>query len=347
METDLPIPGFCVIVVMVFFILNQLKHSIPSEQIRFLFFLHDPGKAKKEKEKMKGNKRKKLPVLIASALLSVSICFVPATAEAQTARNQYLAKTVAEKEITMQIAAESARTFKRSVSSQGKSSTVVVNVPAASGGKALAGAQFKSGMGKTVDRKTGSFSATPVTGGKKTTVIPSSSRVIANTSKGRGSSVPAVKTEEQSTKSNSGGSLCLVALGLQLNPDGSMQQELIGRLEMLVIAAKKNPDAIIVCTGGHSAVNNRAVSEGGQMAAWLRKKGIDSDRILVESNAMTTQDNAVYTLKLLNRYHPEVSRIAIITSDYHMDDGVQLFTAQANRMGSRITVTPGKAWKAR
>ena len=52
---------------------------------------------------MKGNKRKKLPVLIASALLTVSICFVPATAEAQTARNQYLAKTVAEKEITMQI----------------------------------------------------------------------------------------------------------------------------------------------------------------------------------------------------------------------------------------------------
>ena len=144
-----------------------------------------------------------------------------------------------------------------------------------------------------------------------------------------------------------GSGLCLVVLGLQLNPDGSMQPELIGRLETLVTAAKKNPQAIIVCTGGHTAMNNRAVSEAGQMAEWLRKHGIDSGRILVESKAMTTQDNAVYTLELLGRSHPEISKIAIITSDYHMNDGVQLFASQAGRMGSRITVTAGSAWSTR
>ena len=144
-----------------------------------------------------------------------------------------------------------------------------------------------------------------------------------------------------------GSGLCLVVLGLQLNPDGSMQPELIGRLETLVTAAKKNPQAIIVCTGGHTAMNNRAVSEAGQMADWLRKHGIDSGRILVESKAITTQDNAVYTLELLGRSHPEISKIAIITSDYHMNDGVELFASQAGRMGSRITVTAGSAWSTR
>ena len=83
------------------------------------------------------------------------------------------------------------------------------------------------------------------------------------------------------------------------------------------------------------------------MAQWLRENGIDPDRILVESKALSTQDNAVYTLELLKQYHPEVSQIAIITSDYHMNDGVQLFASQAGRMGSRITVTAGSAWSTR
>lgn len=138
--------------------------------------------------------------------------------------------------------------------------------------------------------------------------------------------------------------LCLVGLGFQLNPDGSMQPELIGRLEMLKRAAEKYPQAIIVCTGGHTASNNSSVSEAGQMAEWLVRNGVDASRILVEGSSLTTQENAAYTLGLLEQSHPEVTSIAIVTSDYHMDTGVELFRNQSWLMGDRYTVTAGETY---
>lgn len=283
---------------------------------------------------MKEKRIKTFSGLIASALLIVSICSLPMTAEAMIVT--------------------SARTSKLSAHSQVKTDSVTVRVP--TGGtviksvptvlreKTLSGSQLKSTAGNTVVWKTGSSSAVPDISGGKNAAAPISSRVTVNTSKGITASALSVKTGGQPTKSNSSGdSLCLVVLGLKLNPNGSMQQELIDRLETLKIAAQKNPRAIIVCTGGHSGENNRSVSEASQMAKWLRENGIDPDRILVEPRAMSTQDNAVYTLDLLKRYHPEVSRIAVFTSDYHMDDGVRLFTSQAAKMGSGITIAAGNA----
>ena len=46
--------------------------------------------------------------------------------------------------------------------------------------------------------------------------------------------------------------LCLVALGFQLNPDGTMREELVERLKVLQAASEKYPQAVIVCTGGRS-----------------------------------------------------------------------------------------------
>ena len=53
--------------------------------------------------------------------------------------------------------------------------------------------------------------------------------------------------------------LCLVVLGFQLNPDGSMREELIHRLETALACAEKYPNALIVCTGGGTASENSSV----------------------------------------------------------------------------------------
>ena len=45
-------------------------------------------------------------------------------------------------------------------------------------------------------------------------------------------------------------SLCFVVLGFQLNPDGTMKDELIGRLQVALDSAKKYPNAYVACTGG-------------------------------------------------------------------------------------------------
>ena len=141
--------------------------------------------------------------------------------------------------------------------------------------------------------------------------------------------------------------LCLVALGFQLNPDGSMKEELIHRLETVKRSAEKYPNALIVCTGGGTARDNPSATEAGAMAKWLRENGVEAGRIVVENQSQTTAQNAIYTLELLEKNFPEVSRLAIISSDYHIETGKLLFGAQAIlRDRPELEVISNAAWRA-
>lgn len=146
-------------------------------------------------------------------------------------------------------------------------------------------------------------------------------------------------------------SLCLVALGFQLNPDGSMRDELIERLKVLKKCAQKYPKALIVCTGGGTAEKDKTVTESGKMAEWLIKQGIDKKRIIIEDKSTTTAQNAIYTFDILEKKYPQVKELAIISSDYHIATGTLLFEAESilrsKNLDSRsIKVVSNAAWKA-
>ncbi|MCR5844009.1 MAG: YdcF family protein, partial [Oscillospiraceae bacterium] len=141
--------------------------------------------------------------------------------------------------------------------------------------------------------------------------------------------------------------LCLVGLGFQLNPDGSMREELIERLKVLKSCAEKYPNARIVCTGGGTAKDRPEATEAGEMAEWLRENGVDSARILVEDRSQTTAQNAIFTLDLLAKQAPQVTKLAIVSSDYHIATGTLLFGAEAILRGDAgIGVVSNAAWKA-
>lgn len=123
--------------------------------------------------------------------------------------------------------------------------------------------------------------------------------------------------------------LCIVALGFQLNPDGSMQDELIERLKVTLACAQKYPNALIVCTGGGTASDNDAATEAGKMAEWLISHGVDPARVIVEDRSLTTAQNAIFTLDILEKSYPQVKRIAIVSSDYHIATGTLVFEAEA------------------
>ena len=123
--------------------------------------------------------------------------------------------------------------------------------------------------------------------------------------------------------------LCLVVLGFQLNPDGSMREELIERLNVALACAEQYPHAMIVCTGGGTAAQNKDATEAGEMAKYLIGHGVAAERILVEDRSQTTAQNAIYTYAMLTEEAPQVHQIAIISSDYHIATGVLLFDAQA------------------
>lgn len=141
-------------------------------------------------------------------------------------------------------------------------------------------------------------------------------------------------------------SLCLVALGFQLNPDGTMRDELIERLKVLLRASEQYPNALIVCTGGGTAADDPAATEAGRMAEWLVSQGVDSARVIIEDHSLTTAQNAIYTFGILEERYPQVKQIAIISSDYHIATGTLLFGAEAILRDSAAEVVSNAAWHA-
>ena len=124
-------------------------------------------------------------------------------------------------------------------------------------------------------------------------------------------------------------SLCIVVMGYYLKPDGGIREQLLSRLQVALASAGKYPNAYILCTGGGTASSNAKVTEASQMAAWLIEQGIDESRIILESKARSTIENAVLGCTLLYRDYPQVKNLAVITSDYHIFRSCLYFNTQA------------------
>lgn len=138
--------------------------------------------------------------------------------------------------------------------------------------------------------------------------------------------------------------LCIVVLGYGLNKDGSMKQELLDRLEVALRSAEKYPEAYVLCTGGETA-NVPGISEAGQMGIWLLEQGLAKDRLLLETVSLSTTENARNGCRLLRRDYPQVSSIAIVSSDYHIPWGSILFTAEGILEGDSFRVVGNAACK--
>ena len=115
--------------------------------------------------------------------------------------------------------------------------------------------------------------------------------------------------------------LCIVVLGFQLEADGTMKEELIGRLTTALDSANKYPNAYVLCTGGGTALENETVTEADQMANWLKEKGVDEKRIIVENQSLSTAQNAKYSYDILEKDYPQITKLAIVSSDYHIAAG--------------------------
>ncbi|WP_446291641.1 ElyC/SanA/YdcF family protein [Vibrio vulnificus] len=112
----------------------------------------------------------------------------------------------------------------------------------------------------------------------------------------------------------------IVTLGYALNPDGSMHDILIERLETTLAMAKANPEALIILTGG---VPQNHKTEGKLMADWLIERGISANRIIEENYATSTVDNALFSAYALARHG--VKHATIISSASHVRRGQTLF----------------------
>ena len=108
---------------------------------------------------------------------------------------------------------------------------------------------------------------------------------------------------------------------------GEMTDELKGRCRAAAAAAKAFPLSILVCSGGATGVNNpEKRTEAGLMKAYLENEcGLDAERVFTDEYALTTTDNALNTLAILEKQ--DIQSITIVTSSYHMLRGQTLFAA--------------------
>lgn len=126
----------------------------------------------------------------------------------------------------------------------------------------------------------------------------------------------------------------IVVLGYELE-NGQMQPELMSRCEAAAALARALPETILVCSGGATGENNTARNtEAGLMKAFLTENcRIDPARIFIDEAAMTTAENALNTMKILQRQN--VHSMTIVTSAYHQCWGQADYNAVAKLYSMR------------
>lgn len=113
----------------------------------------------------------------------------------------------------------------------------------------------------------------------------------------------------------------VIVLGAQVHAD-KPSVVLKYRLDEAILYLNENPETVCIVAGGQG--KNEPYSEAYGMAQYLMQNGIDKDRILLEDQSKTTEENLRFSRKFL----PEGAKVGIITNDFHMFRALQIAKKQ-------------------
>ena len=106
----------------------------------------------------------------------------------------------------------------------------------------------------------------------------------------------------------------LIVLGAAVRGD-TVSLPLKYRLDKAVEYAEKNPDAVIVVSGGKGP--QETVTEAYAMEKYLRKKGV-KNLILKEEKATSTAENFRFSKEILDAHFKKEYRATFITNGFHI-----------------------------
>ncbi len=95
---------------------------------------------------------------------------------------------------------------------------------------------------------------------------------------------------------------------------------LVKRLDAALEYHRKNPDAVIVVSGGQG--HNEDITEALAMERYLVAAGVAADRIIKEERSTSTAENFRYSKELLDAHFDGEYSVAFITNDFHIMRGV-------------------------
>jgi len=119
----------------------------------------------------------------------------------------------------------------------------------------------------------------------------------------------------------------IVVLGCRVWPDGRLSRALDRRLRRALEVAEGDPGAHVIVTGGDRV----GPAEAPVMRDWLVAHGVDAERIVTESRARVTSENALFILPILEELG--VERLSLVTDAFHMRRSLVLLNAALRRRG--------------
>lgn len=94
------------------------------------------------------------------------------------------------------------------------------------------------------------------------------------------------------------------------------------RLDKAIEYHYKNPDALIVVTGGKGL--QETVTEAYAMEKYLVQNGVDKSKIIKEENATSTFENMKYSKEILDDYFTNDYAVVVITNHFHVFRGTTI-----------------------
>lgn len=113
----------------------------------------------------------------------------------------------------------------------------------------------------------------------------------------------------------------VVVLGAGIHGD-RVTVPLAYRLNSAVEYHKKNPEALIVVTGGKGY--QETITEAEAMEKYLLRKGVNPEKIIKEEKATSTNENMRYSKEILDEYFKDDYSVVVITNNFHIYRGVQI-----------------------
>jgi len=104
----------------------------------------------------------------------------------------------------------------------------------------------------------------------------------------------------------------IVVLGSGINGT-KVTPLLAARIEKRIDLLSSNPNAMLIMSGGQGSGED--IPESEAMAAYAVDKGVDEERIIMETNSVSTQENLLFSRKLMEKEKP---KIVIVTTAYHV-----------------------------
>ena len=105
-----------------------------------------------------------------------------------------------------------------------------------------------------------------------------------------------------------------IVLGAGVNGD-KPSRSMLNRMTPTIEYMESHPDCIAILTGGKGEGEN--ISEAQAMFDYLTAHGVDSERLVMEDKATSTEENLKFSFEIIGD-ELEESTVAVISSEYHL-----------------------------